>query len=230
MRILLIEDDEEICEAVKAQLIKEGYAVDICCHGQDAVYYISNESYDAVVMDRLLPGVDGLTLVQLMRQKNIKTPVIMATAMGSVSDRIDGLDSGADDYIIKPYDIQELTARLRALTRRPAAIGDSALLSYADLIYNRNERELACGDNQFRLSKREGLLAEFFLQNPEKTLTRELIFSHVWGMDTEVENGNLDNYIHFIRKRLKALRSKTEIRTIHNFGYRLQETGPQQKG
>lgn len=224
MRILLIEDDEEICAVVQAQLVREGYTVDLCTNGSDAIYYVSRGAYDAVILDRLLPGMDGLSILQAMRSNKIRTPVIMATAMGSVSDRISGLDCGADDYIIKPYDIHELSARIRALTRRPAEIGDTGILSYAGLTFNRNERELSSGGRTFRLSKREALLTEFFLQNPEKTLSRELIFAHVWGIDSEVENGNLDNYIHFLRKRLKSLKSKAEILTVHSAGYRLQKS------
>lgn len=218
-----IEDDEEICLAVQAQLIKEGYFVDICNHGADAFRYVLNGSYDAVILDWLLPGLDGLSILQIMRKNNIQIPVIMATAMNSVSDRIDGLDCGADDYIVKPYDLNELTARIRALVRRPANIGDVEHLVYCDLTYKHNERELSCNGQSFLLSKRESILIEYFMQNPDKTLARELIFTHVWGADTEVENGNLDNYIHFLRKRMKALESETEIVTLHNAGYRLQK-------
>lgn len=223
MRILLIEDDEEICMAIQAQLSKEGYFIDICNHGTDAFHYARKESYDVIILDRLLPGMDGLSILRVIRQNNIQTPVIMATAMDSVADRIDGLDCGADDYIVKPFDLHELTARIRALTRRPAAIEDSEQLTYGDLVLNSQERELSCLGRSFRLSKRELILMEFFMRNPDKTLARELIFTHAWGADTEVEDGNLDNYIHFLRKRIKALQSETKIVTIHSAGYRLEK-------
>lgn len=223
MRILLVEDNEEICQAIEGHLMAEGYLVDICYHGTDAVYYVLKDSYDVVILDRLLPGMDGLSLLQLMRKNQIATPVIMATALGSVTNKIEGLDYGADDYIVKPFDLNELSARIRALIRRPASIGDTTQLTYGDLSLNRNERELSCNDHVFRLSKREALLMEYFLRNGDKTLSRELIFTHVWGADSEVENGNLDNYIHFLRKRIKSLQSNVELVTIHGAGYRLQK-------
>ena len=222
MRVLLIEDDLDICQAIEVQLNKEGYTTDICTNGEDALFYVIHTSYDAIVLDRLLPGSDGLTIIKEIRQNNIHTPVIMATAMSQISDRIDGLDNGADDYIVKPYDVQELSARIRALTRRPAKVEDVSSLSYADLNLLVNDRELLCNDTRNQLSKRETLLLEYFLQNPEATLTREAIFSHVWGPDAEVEDGNLDNYIHFLRKRLRTLGSRACIRTLHGAGYRLE--------
>lgn len=226
MRILLIEDDTDICQAIQVQLLQEGYLVDVCSHGADALFYALKESYDAIVLDRLLPGMDGLSILQIIRKNNIQTPIIMATAMSGISDRIDGLDCGADDYIVKPYDISELIARIRALTRRPANLGSLDSIVFEDLQYNRNERELSCHGTSIRLSKREGLLMEFLMRNPEKTLVREQIFIYVWGTDAAVEDGNLDNYIHFLRKRMKSLQSKTEIVTIHSAGYRFQSIKP----
>lgn len=223
MRILLIEDDEEICEAIKVQLECNGCLTDICHNGEDALFYAMQPSYDAIVLDRMLPGMDGLSVLHEIRRKHIQTPVIMATAMSRVTDRIDGLDTGADDYIVKPYDIEELTARIRALSRRPPRMENLKQLQYEDLSFNSRERELHCCSRQFRLSKKEASLIEFFLNNPEKTLAREYIMTHVWGADTVVEDGNLDNYIHFLRKRMKALESCVAIKTIHGAGYRLQK-------
>lgn len=223
MRILLIEDDLEICQAIEVTLKKEGYLIDICDDGEEALFYALQESYDAIVLDRMLPGMDGLSILHRMRQNNVHTPVLMATAMSSIADKIDGLDSGADDYIVKPFDINELTARIRALVRRPAAIESIQSLSFADLLLDTMERELTCGKFTLNISKRECTLMEFFMKNPDKTLDRELIFSHVWGPAAEVEDGNLDNYIHFLRKRLKSLDSRTEIKTVHGAGYRIQE-------
>lgn len=222
MRIMLIEDDTDICNAIQAQLVREGYQTDICQNGEDALFYIEAQVYDAIILDRLLPGMDGLELLRSIRQQGIQTPVILATAMSSVSDRIDGLDTGADDYIVKPFAIEELTARIRALTRRPVVLENTNELTYQDLRLNVPERTLFCNESQNQLSKRETLLAEYFLRNPEQTLAREQIFSYVWGPDTEVENGNLDNYVHFLRKRLASLKSIVRIKTIHGSGYRLE--------
>lgn len=221
MRILLIEDDPDICQAIEVQLKSEGYIVDICNAGEEALYYALQESHDAIVLDRMLPEIDGLTILQLLRQNQIHTPVLMATAMNSISDRIDGLDAGADDYIVKPFDVRELCARIRALTRRPSLIEDTNQLSFLDLSLEVADRMLSCHGQKVRLSKRESSLLEFFLKNTQKTLNREAIFAHVWGPGAEVEDGNLDNYIYFLRKRLKSLKSQAEIRTIHGAGYQI---------
>lgn len=223
MRILLIEDDMEICLAVQAQLVSEGYETDICTDGEEALFYASRPSYDAIILDRMLPGMDGISILKAIRNQKIYTPIILATALGSVEERIQGLDLGADDYIIKPYDIKELSARIRALVRRPSSIRSSSNLCYEDLTLIPSERTLSSGKKTLRLSKRETALMEYLLKNPETIIPRELVFSHVWGPGSEVEDGNLDNYIYFLRKRLKMLESKTEIETVHRTGYRLKK-------
>ncbi|HEX3022753.1 MAG TPA: response regulator transcription factor, partial [Lachnospiraceae bacterium] len=148
--------------------------------------------------------------------------VIMVTAMNGINDRIDGLDGGADDYLVKPYVMEELLARIRALLRRPRTIENQDTLSYKDLEFNRNTVTASCGESNTSLSKREGALLEYFLMNKEQILTREQILSRVWGMDSFVEDGNIDNYIFFVRRRLKAINTKVCIKTIHGVGYRLE--------
>lgn len=222
MRLLLIEDDIDLCEAVSLQLKKEGYEVDICNNGEDADYYISSNSHDAIILDRMLPGVDGLTILQRLRNRMISTPVIMVTAMNGINDRVDGLDSGADDYIVKPYAVAELMARIRAVLRRPQKIEDKDVLHYSDLEFNINTLITACGNVTVSLTKREGALLEYFLINREQVLTREQILSRVWGIDSFVEEGNIDNYIFFLRRRLRGMNTKVYIKTIHGVGYRLE--------
>lgn len=222
MRILIIEDDLDLCEALKVQLRKENYEVDICSNGSDAAYYVLESAYDAIILDRMLPGMDGLSILHLMRQNQVQTPVILATAMDRIHDRIDGLDSGADDYIIKPYDVQELMARLRALIRRPARVEDPSLLSYSDLSFSPDRRELKCKGEVLSLSKKEAQLLSYLLKNKEKTLPRNMLLTYIWGADFDVEEGNLDNYIHFLRKRLKTLKSNVNITTVHGVGYRME--------
>ena len=224
MRILLIEDDLQLCEAVSFHLQKDGFDVDICSHGTDALFYVSRQAYDAIILDRMLPGVDGMTILQSIRRNNIQTPVILATAMNDISDRIDGLDAGADDYIVKPFDVLELMARVRALTRRPPALSSGPVASFGDLALNRDRHELSSGDEIISLSKRESALFDYFINNSGQTLPRPLILAHIWGSGTEVEDGNLDNYIHFLRKRLRSLKSKVRIVTVHGVGYRMEES------
>ena len=223
MRVLLIEDDLDLCEAVRCHLLKDHYQTDICNSGTDALYYASHQAYDAIILDRMLPEVDGMTILQSIRRNGIQTPIILATAMNDISDRIDGLDAGADDYIVKPFDVLELMARIRALTRRPAALLSDHTLTFGDLDLNKEKQELSCKNQLLSLSKRETDLFEYFMKNAEQTLPRSLILTHIWGPDTEVEDGNLDNYIHFLRKRLKYLVSRTKIITIHGVGYRMEE-------
>lgn len=224
MRILIIEDDLDLCDALKSQLLNAGYDVDLCINGNDAPFYIMQKNADLILLDRMLPGMDGLTILKMIRQNDIQTPVILATAMDQIEDRIEGLDQGADDYIVKPYDLQELLARIRALTRRPAQIKDTHTLCYFDLSMRPEQYTITCGSIELTLSKKEAVLFEYFLKNPEKTLSRELLLTHVWGADCTVEDGNLDNYIHFLRKRLKTLGSQTLLKTVHGVGYRLEQS------
>lgn len=224
MRILLIEDDLDLCEAVRFHLVKDNYDTDICNTGTDALFYASHQAYDAIILDRMLPGVDGMTILQSIRRNGIQTPVILATAMNDITDRIDGLDAGADDYIVKPFDVLELMARVRALTRRPAALLPGHHLTFGDLELSKEKHELICAGKHLSLSKRESDLFEYFIKNAGQVLPRPLILTHIWGPDTEVEDGNLDNYIHFLRKRLKTLDSRTKIVTIHGVGYRMEES------
>ncbi len=223
MRILLIEDDQQLCEALKLQLEHAGYQVDCVYHGADAVYYALQPVYDLMILDRMLPGLDGLSLLRLIRENQIQTPVLVATAVDSVQERIAGLDGGADDYIGKPYDIEELLARVRALVRRPAAIEPAKCLQYKDLEYDVQSHELCVHGKRQQLSRREALLMECFMQNPEKTLARNLLFGRVWGPDGLVEDGNLDTYIYYLRKHLKTLHSEAGIATVHGLGYRLEK-------
>lgn len=222
MHILIIEDDKELCEALKIQLRACSHTVSVCHTGSEALYFAMSGAYDLILLDRMLPEIDGLSILRSIRQNHIVTPVILTTALGSVGDRIDGLDCGADDYLVKPYDTKELLARIRALSRRPQTFTSSDNLSYLDIRFDMETRLLSCQNMQRQLSRREGLLLEFFLRNPEKTLTREQIFSRIWGPDGMVEDGNLDTYIYFLRKHLRNIKSKASITTIHGVGYRLE--------
>lgn len=224
MHILIIEDDRELCDMIKTQLGSENHTADCCYTGSEALYFAMTGAYDLILLDRMLPEIDGLSILRSLRQSGITVPVILTTALGSVHDRIDGLDCGADDYLIKPYDIKELLARIRALSRRPNIFTEPASLTFSDISFEPDTRTLICRDKKQKLSKREAFLLEFFLRNPEKTLLREQIFSRIWGPDGAVEDGNLDTYIYFLRKHLRTLGSSVFIATVHGAGYRLEES------
>lgn len=233
MRLLLVEDDEDLCEAIAVSFKKEGYVLDICHSGGEAEYYITNIQtkkymaeynciYDAIILDRMLPEIDGLTILQTIRKKNITTPVIMVTAMNGLSDRIDGLDTGADDYLVKPFEMEELLARIRALLRRPRKMENAMVISFGDISFDCIQNIVRKGEVQITLSKREGALMELFIKNKNQILSREQILSKVWGADTFVEEGNIHNYIYFLRRRLNGLHTNVNIKTIHGIGYRME--------
>ncbi len=223
MRVLMIEDDKELCEAVAVHLKKEGYALDICHDGMEVPYYLSGFTHDVIILDRMLPGVDGLSILERIRSQGNTTPVIMVTAMNGLNDRIDGLDGGADDYLVKPFMVKELQARIRALLRRPRKIEDQDVLTFGTLSFHRTTYTLISETQTITLSKREGALLEYFLMNRDQILTRDQILSRVWGRDSFVEDGNIDNYIYFLRRRLRALGSDAVIKTVHGIGYRLEK-------
>lgn len=222
MRILIIEDDLQLVDALKLYLEQEGIQADHVANGTDAVYYALQTVYDVIILDRMLPGIDGLSLLKIIRENQIHTPIILATAIGSVKERIAGLNLGADDYIIKPYDAGELLARIHALSRRPVLFENRDTISCGDLSFCPQSHELSCGEKQIRLSGREALLMEYFLKNPGQTLSRQLIYARIWGPDGEVEEGNLDTYIYYLRKHLRSLNSHITIKTVHGVGYRTE--------
>jgi len=224
MRILLIEDDKDLCEALCYKLAKEGYVVDVCFRGDEAIYYGNTMSYDIIILDRMLPMIDGLTILQTLRRNHITTPVIMVTAMNGINDRIDGLDAGADDYLVKPFDIGELLARIRALSRRPRAIESNTNLNFTNFSLVTDKHMLVTDSKTVSLSNKESCLLEFFIRNHGQILTREQILARVWGVDSFVEDGNLDNYIYFVRRRLKTANCNARIKTIHSVGYQLEES------
>lgn len=219
MKILLIEDDKNLCEMLRFQLEKEHHEVTICNNGRDGLDLFLQDAYDLVLLDRMLPTMNGLLILQKARHRGISTPVIMITALGELYDRVEGLDCGADDYLVKPFAYEELAARIRSIGRRNHVYDDNNLFSYADLTYDSRLRELTGPDGSMQLSRREGRLLEVFLQNPDTTLQRLVLLSRVWGADAPVEESNLDTYIHFVRKRLQQIGSHATIETVRGIGY-----------
>ena len=222
MRILLVEDEKNLCDSIAFQLKEEGYVTDTCYNGLDAWYYISQRAHDLLLLDRMLPELNGIELLKKMRKEEIMTPVILLTALGSLQDKITGLDAGADDYIVKPFAFEELLARIRSISRRPRDLTDTTTMTLGDITYKPSEYTLQGPDGQCTCSKKEGSLLEVFIRNASQTLPRMTLLTKVWGPDAEVEEGNLDNYIHFLRRRLHTVGSQITIKTVRGVGYQIQ--------
>ena len=222
MRILIIEDDKDLAELMKFRLEKENFTVDVCHDGADGLYYMQETMYDLVILDRMLPSMDGTKILKQARAAHIATPVIFLTALGELEDKITGLECGADDYMVKPFAFEELLARIRSIMRRPGKWGDLGLLKLGDISFDPECGRLCKDTKECTLSKRESALLEIFLRNPGQVLPRTLLLSRVWGMDSDVEDGNLDNYIHFLRRRLKTVGSTLILKTIRGTGYQLE--------
>lgn len=222
MRILMVEDDRDLCAAVDVHLAREGYTVDYAHTGDDGLHFALQNAYDLILMDRMLPEQDGLAVTTALRKQGLTVPVLMLTALDGVRDRVDGLDAGADDYLAKPFAIEELLARIRALARRPQQWESTGRLAVGDLELDVELCALRGPKCPCPLSKREAQLLALFLRNKGQTMTRELLLARIWGPDAPVEDGNLDNYVHFLRRRLSTVGSGVTLVTARGVGYRLE--------
>lgn len=224
MKLLVLEDDKELCSGIERELKENGYIVDTCHDGEMGMQYALNKdyAYDLAIVDRMLPFVDGLTIIKAMREKGIQIPVIIITGMSALNDRIDGLDGGADDYLTKPFHMEELLARIRALIRRPVELVDFHKLTYADLCLDRENRILSTQAHSIVLTAKETELFTVFIQKPDTLFTRENLLQKIWGSFSDIETGNVDNYISFLRKRLRELKSCCKIKTVYGAGYKLE--------
>ena len=225
MRILLIEDDEALRAVLIPVLEKAGFGCDEAADGASGLALLLQNPYDAAVVDRMLPALSGLELVRAARGKGCAVPVLMLTALGRVEDRVEGLGAGADDYLVKPFDNRELIARLQALGRRPARTLESALLRFGDVSLDAAALTLAGPAGTARLSRNENALLEALLRRAGQLVSREVLFCAVWGAEDFVEEGNLDSYIHFVRRRLSTVGSRAVIRTVRGMGYCLEAGG-----
>lgn len=216
MRILYVEDEEYLAEAVIHLLKKEKIAVDWVADGEEGLDLALKPNYDAIVLDIMLPKLSGLEILKIMRERSIKTPVIMLSALNEVEDKINGLEMGADDYLAKPFKTAELIARLNALVRRPPLI-DAKVLNFEDLKFDLTNRTL----NGVELTDKEAGIFEMLIKTPGSAVTKEQILAHVWGNESEFEENYVEVYISYLRKKLKSLKSHAEIKTIRNLGYKL---------
>lgn len=222
MRILLIEDDKDLSGLVKMQIEKEGYEIDAAYDGEEGLFYWSEGSYDLVLLDRMLPKIDGITVLKKMRKKENTTPVLMLTALNTISDRVDGLDSGADDYLAKPFDMRELFARIRSLSRRPSPIKNNSELRFHDILLDVNSLYLEGSKGRCTLSKKETELLAALINSEGKTLSRGALFAKAWGVMSDATEAGLDSYAYYIRRRLSAVSENTTLVTVRGIGYKLE--------
>lgn len=223
MRILIIEDDHKIANAIKKGLEQESFAVDVSYEGKDGLGSALTISYDLIILDRMLPEVDGIKVCQALRKKSINTPVLILTAKDKISDRVEGLNAGADDYLVKPFAFEELLARIRALLRRPQQVINN-VLEVGDLTLNPETFEVRRGKNKIELSSKEFSLLEYMMRNSDRILTKDNIIAHVWDYDADILPNTVEVYIGYLRNKIdKPFQSKAAlIHTIRGFGYKIK--------
>lgn len=221
MKILVVEDDVSLAENIESILKSEGYDIVCATDGDEGLYYIENNSCDLVILDRMLPEKNGIEILAAARSQSIAVPVLMLSAMGSVEDRISGLDAGADDYLAKPFEYGELLARVRALVRRPPALENTETLHCADVRYHILSRELAGPSQSVQLTGREGAMLELFLHSDGDVITKQTLFSRVWGPDSDTDESNVATYIHFLRRRLSTVGSRLTFQNHRGIGFSL---------
>lgn len=222
MRILIVEDEVQLSEALGAILEKNNYIVDRVFDGESGLDYILSDIYDGVILDIMLPKLNGIEVLKKARKEGISTPIILLTAKGEVEDRIIGLDCGADDYLPKPFYVEELMARIRALTRRKGEVQSDNLLSYGDINLNIGNLELSSKENSIKLTAKESGLLELLINRKDMISNKDDIISKLWGYESEAEHNNVEVYVSFLRRKLSYLKSKVAIKAIRNLGYILE--------
>ncbi len=219
MRILVVEDEHKIANSIKKALEHEKYAVDVAYDGTDGFDLASSETYDLMIFDRLLPGIDGLTLCKRLRDGKNHTPILLLTAKGQIEDRVEGLDAGADDYVVKPFAFAELFARIRALTRRPKDAA-SLVLVVGDLQLDTTTYQVNRDSKAIYLSSKEFRLLEYLMRHPNQVVTKEQIMSHVWDYNADILPNSVEVYIKHLRDKIDApFGGKRLIQTMRGFGY-----------
>lgn len=222
MKILIVEDERRLAKALQHIMMDAGYEADTVYTGDEGLHYAAMSAYDLIVLDVMLPGMDGFAVVKALRQQHKRAPVLMLTAKSSVGDKVNGLDAGADDYLTKPFDPEELLARIRALLRR----GDNAVtdeMIALDLRLSVDTHHLSCGDRSIQLSSREYQIMRLLMNNMDRYLSKDELLLRAWDMATEAGDNCVEAYISFLRKKLGYLKSRTVIATLRKVGYRLEE-------
>jgi two-component system response regulator MprA len=223
MRVLVIEDDDAVRSAVRRALLLAGYEVLLAPDGQDGLLQAQTTVPDAIILDLGLPDVDGMEVCRRLRGAGDRTPILMLTARDAVEDRVDGLEAGADDYLVKPYDVRELQARLKAIMRRHVEGADGRSLRFAELELDADAHAARIGDRSVELTRTEFQLLELLMLNPRRVLTSELIYDRIWGYDFNLAGNALRVYIGYLRRKLEAGGERRLIQTVHGVGYVLRE-------
>lgn len=224
MRILVVEDEEAIAEALAHILTKNKYIVDTCYDGESGCDNAVSGIYDIIILDIMLPIMNGLDILKEIRRSGISCPVLLLTAKDEISDKVKGLDLGADDYLTKPFAMEELLARVRSLSRRTGKPVSDDSLHYGDLTLNTRTYELSCSGSALSLGLKEYSIMEYMLSNPGKVISKEMMIEKIWGYDSDAEYNNVEVYISFLRKKLRHIHSSAAIRTVRGVGYRLEES------
>jgi DNA-binding response OmpR family regulator len=222
MKILIVDDERQLVEALQVILKQNKYSADCAFNGQDGLDLASTGIYDLIILDVMMPVMDGFTMLKYLRQRKIDTPVLMLSAKAETSDKIDGLNIGADDYMTKPFNTDELLARIRALLRRKEVFtGD--LLTFNDISLDRDSFELCKGEKRILLGKKEFQILEMLILNKGKSIDKEKFIEKIWGFDTNAEYNTIEVYVSFLRKKFLAVGATTEIKSIRGIGYTLAE-------
>ena len=224
MRILIIEDEFNLADAIASRLKKEKYQVDICTDGEERLYNATANIYDLIILDVMLPGMNGFEILNNIRKQEINTKVIMLTAKSTLEDKLTGLEHGANDYVTKPFHIEELIARVNIQLKDPAEIKNKNIIAYGDIELNTATSKLNCKNTgeTVELVCKEFQLLEYFMRNPNQILSKDQIYDKVWGMENEIESNNLEAYLSFVRKKLKAIGSNVNVKAVRGLGYRLE--------
>ena len=221
MRILVVEDEQNVAAFIEQGLTEEGYAVDAVADGELALAYAETYDYDLILLDVLLPKMDGRQVARTLRKRGVQAPILMLTALDAVDDRVAGLDSGADDYLVKPFAYQELLARIRARTRNFERAGTNNELQVGDLTVNRLTRQVKRDGQEIELTAKEYALLEYLMLHPDHVLSRTQIGEHVWGYDFYNQSNIVDVYVGYLRRKIDAGHSKPLIRTVRGVGYKM---------
>ena len=223
MRVLIVEDEVRLASTLQDLLELNGYTADVCHDGEAGLDNALSAIYDVILLDVMLPKLDGFTVLRRLRAEGNATPVLMLTARSELSDRVEGLDCGADYYLTKPFEPKELLACIRALTRRQPELRNTDVLEYGDLKLIKNSFTLSCGDRSLRLSRKEFDMMELLMLNRELVITKENLLLKIWGYESDAEDNNVEVYISFLRKKLEHLHSSVKIKTIRMVGYCLEQ-------
>jgi DNA-binding response OmpR family regulator len=223
MRILIIEDEKYLAEPTAQSLKKNNYTVDLAFDGESGLYFVLTNIYDVIILDIMLPKMDGLSLLREARKNGVETPVILLTAKSQVDDKVKGLDYGADDYLTKPFQSDELLARLRALTRRKASLNHDGIIRIGDVKFNPNTLSISCKDQETKLTIKESQILELLVRQKNIVTSKDKIIEKVWGYEADAEDGTVETQVSLLRKKIRKIRANLNLKTIRGSGYILED-------